>query len=73
MEQEAIIIIEGHKGETSIFNVGYSGNKDLVKYLIEQGADINKKSSNSETPLTCVYQNKDDNLISYLIEFEVSK
>ena len=45
-----------------------SRNKNLVKYLIEQGADINKENRDGKTPLfnACEYEN--ENLVKYLIE-----
>ncbi|KAL6636217.1 ankyrin repeat-containing domain protein [Neocallimastix sp. 'constans'] len=43
-------------------------NEDLVKYLIENGADINIKNDDDETPLSLVY-GKNENLMKYLIEY----
>jgi len=32
-----------------------SGNKELVKYLVEHGAEINKERRNAETPIYLMY------------------
>jgi len=37
------------------FLTSYSGNEDLVKYLIELGTDINKENENERTLLFIVY------------------
>ena len=45
-----------------------NGNEDLVKYLINHGADINKVNEAGETPLFNACSGKNGNLVKYLIE-----
>ncbi|ORX85834.1 ankyrin, partial [Anaeromyces robustus] len=45
-----------------------SGNEDLVKYLIEHGADINKENRGGETPLFLACRSGNKNLVKYLID-----
>jgi ankyrin repeat protein len=69
LEYGADINIENLYGETAIFKTCKSGNKDLVEYLVEHGADINKEEKwYGETPLfyACKSGNKD--LVEYLVE-----
>ena len=51
MNWEWIINKEDYGNRTPLFNACSSGNEALVKYLIEQGTDINKESKYGETPL----------------------
>jgi len=44
------------------------GNSELVTYLIENGADINTKSDVGEPILMTACQNKDYEMVKYLIE-----
>ncbi len=46
---------EGRDGETPLFNAVYRGNKELVKILLDHGAQVNvQKKNNGETPLHMV-------------------
>ena len=56
-------------GETPLFEVCESKNKDFVEYLVEFGADINKENKYDQTPLfnACKSGNKD--LVEYLVEY----
>jgi len=59
--------------KTPLFNICESGNENLVKYLIEQGADINKEDVNGKTPLFYVCSSGNENLVKYLMELKINK
>ncbi|ORX65883.1 ankyrin, partial [Anaeromyces robustus] len=44
------------------------GNEDLVKYLIEHGADINKENEDGKTPLFWACESGNEDLVKYLID-----
>ena len=44
MKKGADINIKNIKGETPLFTACINGNKNLVKYLVEKGEDIDKES-----------------------------
>jgi len=44
------------------------GNKSAIKFLLEQGADINKENEEDETPLFLAYKNGNGNIVKYLVE-----
>ena len=54
--------------EAPLFSACLSGNENLVKYLIEQGADINEEGHRFETPLFNACKSGNENLVKYLIE-----
>ena len=43
MEHGANINIEGKFGETPLIDASKSGYINIMKYLVEHGADVNKK------------------------------
>jgi ankyrin repeat protein len=43
-----------------------SENKNIIKYLIKQGANVNHKDANNDTPLTVACNN--EKIIKYLVE-----
>ena len=43
VENKTNINKENKYGRTPLFNACERGNKDLVEYLVEHGADINKR------------------------------
>jgi len=45
-----------------------NGNEAIVKYLIEQGDDINKENWKKETPLFNVYESGSEVIVKYLVE-----
>eukprot|EP00833_Pecoramyces_ruminatium_P003345 jgi/Orpsp1_1/1177377/evm.model.c7180000061226.1 len=52
-----------------LFSTCKNGNENLVKYLIKQGADINKKKKRGgETPFFYACKSGNENLVKYLIE-----
>ena len=50
-------------GRTFLFYACESGNKNLVKYLIELGADINKENENGKITFFMACNNGNKNLI----------
>ena len=51
-----------------MFNACSSGNKRLVKYLVEHGADINIPNNTDRTPLFNACFIKNEELVKYLVE-----
>ncbi|ORX43291.1 ankyrin [Piromyces finnis] len=45
-----------------------NGNKKIVEYLIQYGANVNEKNLAGETPLMCLCKNRHQHLIEYFIE-----
>ena len=45
-----------------------SGNENITKYLVENGADINKENKDGKTPLFYSCNIRYANLVKYLIE-----
>jgi len=48
-----------------------SGNENLVKYLIELGADVKKLNSNGKTLLFNACYSGNENLVKYLVKIGV--
>ncbi|KAL6625855.1 ankyrin repeat-containing domain protein [Neocallimastix sp. 'constans'] len=58
-----------NKISTSLTSVnGIIGNENLVKYLVELGADVNKENKFNETPLYCACRKGNEKIVKYLIE-----
>jgi len=45
-----------------------NGNENIVKYLVEHDADVNKKNEYGEIPLIRACESRNENIINYLIE-----
>jgi len=45
--------------------------QEVIKVLLNFGADINLKNNNSETPLQIAYSNENNNLIKFLLSYNV--
>ena len=61
--------IHGHDGEIPFFEACRYGNETIIKYLVEQGADINKKYNlNDETLLFDFCKEEYKSMIKYLVE-----
>ena len=54
-------------GITPLFNACSKGDEAMVKYLVERGADINRKDSSGKTPLYFAYSSGNKAVINYLI------
>ena len=46
----------------------YKGHLDCVKYLVQQGGDVNAKDNNGNTVLSFAKSGKQQNIIKYLVE-----
>lgn len=55
-------------GETNLMFASYSGNIEVVEFLLELGADINHKSNNNETALSMAYEQNFNNIVKLLIK-----
>ena len=45
------------------------GNENIVKCLVEHGADINKENRKKETPLLIAKKGRNENIVNYLNDF----
>jgi len=55
-------------GDTPLLAAYKSSIETLVKYLIENGAEINKENEKGDTPLIIATKNKNETIVNYLIE-----
>jgi len=55
-------------GTTPLMIASGKGNKEIVKYLIENGAKVNEKNGNCWTSLTYAFRNGHDDVANYLKE-----
>ncbi|ORX85328.1 hypothetical protein BCR32DRAFT_325484 [Anaeromyces robustus] len=53
-------------GSTPLMIASGKGNKEIVKYLIENGAKVNEKNGNCWTSLTYAFRNGHDDVANYL-------
>ena len=51
----------------------FDGHEDIVKYLVEHGADINKECNVGATPLSIASLRNHTTVIKYLIEHGAKK
>lgn len=66
----SFINMQDGRGMTLLHEAVQCGNIDIVKYLIDRGADVNKKDKLGRTPLLCVtwyYTNASD-IVKILLE-----
>ncbi len=47
-------------------HVAYAGNVELVKFLLENGADANAKTANGKTPLIFAREKGGDDVVDLL-------
>ncbi|OUM61687.1 hypothetical protein PIROE2DRAFT_26240, partial [Piromyces sp. E2] len=45
-----------------------NGHIDVVKYLVEQGANIHQENYNYDTPLYIACKNGHEDIVKYLVE-----
>jgi len=60
--------IKDKNGNTLLHLAAFGGHLDIVKYLIEKGADLHATNKNNGTPLHAAASNGKLNVVEYLIE-----
>jgi len=57
-----------------LFMACKGGNENLVKYLVELGADVNKENKFNETPLygACEEEEGKEKIVKYLVEHGIN-
>ncbi len=69
LENGADVNMEGYKGTTALMSASYLGREDIVRYLIEYDAAINKERKNDgTTALWIAAQNGHENLVKVLVK-----
>lgn len=69
LENGADVNMEGYKGTTALMSASYLGREDIVRYLIDYVADIDKTRENDEiTALWLAAQNGHENIVKILAE-----
>ena len=56
-----------------IHNAAFTGNVDIVRLLVENGADVNSRASNGMTPLICAAKDNHPELCKWLVESGADK
>ena len=54
-------------GETPLYCATEQENIEMVKYLLEQGADVNIKDYTLETPLQCAVRKRNKKIVELLV------
>lgn len=67
VDQGVAVDMTNQDGNTFLMLAAYSGHVDLVKGLIERGADVNKLNDRGQSPLAGVVFKKEDELIDVLL------
>jgi ankyrin repeat protein len=57
----------GQKGVTALYQACFIGSLDVVKVLVDAGADVNLKSTEEYTPLFIAIQNNHKSVIEYIL------
>ena len=60
-----------HQGYTILNHAAYNGHLDIVKYLVEQGCDVNILAQNNETALDKATENGHHNVVEYLFILKI--
>ena len=50
---------KGSKAKELIHLACYNSKNEVVKYLLDQGFDVNERDEEGNTPLSCVFANPD--------------
>ena len=56
------------KGDTLLIAAVKNNNKDIVTFLIESGADVNKANDYGNTPLHFAFSNKNYDIVNLLLK-----
>ena len=65
---KGIINMEDGNGNTPLMYAAENGNKDIVKLLIDKGANVNKQDKNGKTPLMYAVVKGNKDIVKLLIE-----
>jgi ankyrin repeat protein len=60
--------VNADNGQTPLCLASWKGHESIVSLLLEEGADVNAKSSYGWTPLLVACQNGHDSIVSLLLE-----
>jgi ankyrin repeat protein len=58
--------VGGYKGYTPLFWAVLYGETDVVKFLAENGANVNAKADNGKNPLSIASESGDENIVEVL-------
>lgn len=67
IKQGVNVDLTNQDGNSFVMLASYSGHGELVKQLIEAGADVNKTNNRGQTPLAGVIFKKEDAIIDDLL------
>ena len=66
--RKAIVDFEGGANYTPLHYAAEAGHTDVVKLLINNGANLSKKSNNAQTPYQLAFQNNHSDIVELLQE-----
>ncbi|QLK11945.1 ankyrin repeat domain-containing protein [Wolbachia endosymbiont of Diaphorina citri] len=70
---EGVSIDDVDRSVAPLYYASWNGNFDLVKYLVEKGADINAQDKGGKTSLDAAIDKKHDNVEKYLKQVQLDK
>lgn len=70
LEQGIPADLSDHKGDTFLILAAYSGHEELVRGLIQAGADVNRLNQREQSALTCAVFRGDEVLVNALLAAE---
>lgn len=70
-EQERELAIKNRCGKTDLHDAVLMGDCDLIRTLIQNGADINAKNNNGQTAVYLAFLEENEEVISLLRELKV--
>jgi ankyrin repeat protein len=74
LEQENIDLnIQDNEGNTALMRAVQRNDINMIKQLIEKGADVNKRIYNNNTALLYAVKNKNTEIINYLFENNIDQ
>ena len=68
VDQGVDVNLANQDGNTLVMLASYAGHADLVKGLIERGADVNKLNTRNQSPLSGVIFKKEDAIVQMLLD-----
>lgn len=71
LNEGALIDAKDDEGMSALLWAAFQNREEIIKLLIEQGADTSFKSHSGRTILSYAIQNKNDKLIRYLLDKKV--